>query len=73
MSDVGIISEITINRLLELTKRISEYKLSKNKLIDNKTIVILLIFTFINFMVIYYFYKKLSKKIENQRKTINNC
>lgn len=72
MSDVGIISEITINRLLELTKRISEYKLSKNKLIDNKTIVILLIFTFINFMIIYYFYKKLSKKIENQRKIINN-
>ena len=57
-----------IDKILEMMKIIIDHNLYKKKMMNNTIIMSLFIFTFINFIIIYYFYKKLSKKIENEKK-----
>lgn len=69
-----------INRLLEITKCISDYKLSRIKLVDDrihklmdiKFYVIISMLFIIIFIMNYFFYKKLNRQIEKIEKQIEN-
>lgn len=53
-----------IDKILKMMKIIIDHNLYKKKMMNNTIIISLFIFTFINFIIIYYFYRKLNKKIE---------
>lgn len=61
-----------INKLAEMMKILINYDVNRKKTTINEILNIILlisiIFIIINFTINYYFYRKLSKQIENQRK-----
>lgn len=61
-----------VNKLTDMIKILINYNINRKKTIINEILNVILlisiIFTIINFIINYYFYRKLSKKIENQRK-----